>query len=204
MQYWPFWLGGAALGGISVLMWWLDARLLGVSGQVTRIVDALDAHPLEPHSSTALEVNEIEVATSRAAETHARVGAGLHALGRADDGGAHGDPLRRSPQGPAMRAAFLAAIVVGAFVASLATDQFGWRESFGPVFEGFVGTGAGSWLLLLGGGVMVGFGTRMSGGCTSGHGLSGCGRLQPGSLVGTATFLGTAVVFSLLLRGLQG
>ena len=54
-------------------------------------------------------------------------------------------------------------------------------------------------LLLVGAGVMVGFGTRMAGGCSSGHGLSGCSRLQPGSLLGTAAFFGAAVAVSFLL-----
>ena len=53
--------------------------------------------------------------------------------------------------------------------------------------------------LLFAGGVLVGFGTRLAGGCSSGHGLSGCGRLQPVSLVATAVFFGAAVAVSFLL-----
>jgi uncharacterized membrane protein YedE/YeeE len=49
------------------------------------------------------------------------------------------------------------------------------------------------------GGVLVGFGTRLAGGCSSGHGLSGCGRLRPVSIVATAVFFGTAVGVSFLL-----
>lgn len=49
------------------------------------------------------------------------------------------------------------------------------------------------------GGILVGFGTRLAGGCSSGHGLSGCGRLRPVSLVATAVFFGTAVAVSFLL-----
>jgi uncharacterized membrane protein YedE/YeeE len=49
------------------------------------------------------------------------------------------------------------------------------------------------------GGVLVGFGTRLAGGCSSGHGLSGCGRLQPVSIVATAVFFGTAALVSFLL-----
>ena len=48
-------------------------------------------------------------------------------------------------------------------------------------------------------GVLVGFGTRLAGGCSSGHGLSGCGRMRPVSLVATAVFFGTAVAVSFLL-----
>jgi uncharacterized membrane protein YedE/YeeE len=53
--------------------------------------------------------------------------------------------------------------------------------------------------LLFAGGVLVGFGTRLAGGCSSGHGLSGCGRLRPVSILATAVFFGTAVFVSFLL-----
>jgi uncharacterized membrane protein YedE/YeeE len=53
--------------------------------------------------------------------------------------------------------------------------------------------------VLFAGGVLVGFGTRLAGGCSSGHGLSGCGRLRPVSLLATAVFFGTAAVVSFLL-----
>ena len=46
---------------------------------------------------------------------------------------------------------------------------------------------------------MVGFGTRMSGGCSSGHGLTGCSRLHPVSLVATAVFFAAAAAVSTLL-----
>ena len=76
--------------------------------------------------------------------------------------------------------------------------QLRWVSIYAQSLDGLGGTGAVSFAILLGGGVLVGFGTRMAGGCTSGHGLSGCSRLQPGSLVATATFLGTAIGVSLL------
>lgn len=48
--------------------------------------------------------------------------------------------------------------------------------------------------LLIIAGLLVGFGTRMGNGCTSGHGVSGVARLSIRSIVATLTFLGTAVV----------
>ena len=59
-----------------------------------------------------------------------------------------------------------------------------------------------SYTVLLLGGVLIGWGTRMSGGCTSGHGLCGVSRAQPGSLVATCAFFGTGIVVSLLLEAL--
>ena len=49
------------------------------------------------------------------------------------------------------------------------------------------------------GGFLVGFGARMAGGCTMGHGLSGCGRLQPVSFAATASFFGAAIAVSIAL-----
>ena len=46
-----------------------------------------------------------------------------------------------------------------------------------------------SLFLLIGGGALVGFGTRISGGCTSGHGISGIGRFSLRSIIATITFM---------------
>ena len=46
--------------------------------------------------------------------------------------------------------------------------------------------------LLLAAGVLVGFGTRVGGGCTSGHGVSGLARLSGRSLVATLVFMASA------------
>jgi uncharacterized protein len=58
------------------------------------------------------------------------------------------------------------------------------------------------WWRLLGGGVLVGIGTRLGKGCTSGHGVCGVGSLSNTSLVNVATFLvfaiGTAQLIQIL------
>ena len=43
--------------------------------------------------------------------------------------------------------------------------------------------------LLIGGGALVGFGTRLSSGCTSGHGISGISRFSLRSITATITFM---------------
>ncbi len=58
--------------------------------------------------------------------------------------------------------------------------------------------------LLASAGAMIGFGARMAGGCTSGHGLCGIGMGSPSSFVSAGTFFGTAVAVSLLLRAWAG
>ena len=46
-----------------------------------------------------------------------------------------------------------------------------------------------SLFLLIGGGTLVGFGTRLSSGCTSGHGISGISRFSLRSILATMTFM---------------
>ena len=46
-----------------------------------------------------------------------------------------------------------------------------------------------SLFLLIGGGMLVGFGTRLSSGCTSGHGISGISRFSLRSILATMTFM---------------
>ena len=46
-----------------------------------------------------------------------------------------------------------------------------------------------SFILLIFAGLLVGIGTRISGGCTSGHGISGIGRFSLRSIVATMTFM---------------
>jgi uncharacterized protein len=57
-------------------------------------------------------------------------------------------------------------------------------------------------VLLLAAGVLIGYGSKTAGGCTSGNGLSGTSMLSPASLVATATFFGTAIAVSFLIEAL--
>ena len=59
------------------------------------------------------------------------------------------------------------------------------------------------WSMLLGG-LLVGLGTRMGNGCTSGHGVCGLGRLSFRSLVAVLTFMITAIVTVWITRHLLG
>ncbi len=51
-------------------------------------------------------------------------------------------------------------------------------------------------------GLLVGFGTRMGGGCTSGHGVCGVSRLSKRSLVATGMFMASAVLVVFVMRHL--
>jgi len=53
-------------------------------------------------------------------------------------------------------------------------------------------------------GLLVGFGTRLGSGCTSGHGVCGISRASPRSMVATATFIATGVLTVLVVRHVFG
>jgi uncharacterized membrane protein YedE/YeeE len=55
-------------------------------------------------------------------------------------------------------------------------------------------------LVLVAAGLLVGWGTRQGGGCTSGHGVCGLGRMAPRSLVAVLVFMAAGVFTASLLR----
>jgi uncharacterized membrane protein YedE/YeeE len=59
-----------------------------------------------------------------------------------------------------------------------------------------------SWMQLTIAGLLVGFGTRLGSGCTSGHGICGLSRLSPRSLVATLTFMSAGFVTVYVVRHL--
>jgi hypothetical protein len=95
--------------------------------------------------------------------------------------------------------AFLAALTLGGSVVAIASGHWQWHPDLGDVHRHLFGTRAAGVLLFIGG-VLVGFGTQMAGGCTSGHGLNGVSRLVPASLLATGLFLGVAVIVSFLIE----
>jgi uncharacterized membrane protein YedE/YeeE len=96
-------------------------------------------------------------------------------------------------------------------------DDKSWRVAFlaglilAPVLAGLIGYGMAqpalpsSWIVIAVGGLLVGFGTRLGGGCTSGHGICGIARLSPRSIAATIVFIVMAVVTVAITRhGLGG
>lgn len=53
-------------------------------------------------------------------------------------------------------------------------------------------------------GLLVGFGTRLGNGCTSGHGVCGLARMSPRSLVAVVTFMTTGVITAVVVGNLMG
>ena len=62
----------------------------------------------------------------------------------------------------------------------------------------------GSYITVVIGGLLVGFGTRLGSGCTSGHGICGIARLSPRSIVATGVFMVAAIVVVALTHHVFG
>lgn len=94
--------------------------------------------------------------------------------------------------------------------------DWGWRIAFlaglwaagallSPSFpDAFRTAGVPSTAWLVAAGALVGFGTRLGNGCTSGHGVCGVARLSRRSIVATLTFMLTAMVSTFVLRHVLG
>lgn len=92
----------------------------------------------------------------------------------------HGDP------GPtAWRVAFLVGLVLPALVVGIGAPQF---------------AGGLAWLGVSG--LLVGYGTQLGSGCTSGHGVCGLANLSPRSMTATLVFMGTGVLTVFIVRHL--
>ena len=86
--------------------------------------------------------------------------------------------------------------VAGAFIIGLPLGALLFQLAFGPMEIRY----PSSMLTLIVGGTIVGFGTRLGSGCTSGHGVCGVSRLSPRSLLATALFIGSGIVTVALMN----
>lgn len=93
-------------------------------------------------------------------------------------------------RGAATDAAFVVGLLLGPMAYSLAAGH-------APV-----STVTASTATLAVAGLLVGFGSRMGSGCTSGHGVLGLARLSPRSVAAVATFLAAGVLTVTLVRNL--
>ena len=110
--------------------------------------------------------------------------AGVSGIAARATGLADGDMAKTSAWG------FLVGLPLGAAVIALATD---WQPAqFAP------------WPVMILAGLIVGIGTRIGSGCTSGHGVCGVSRFSQRSMVATATFIAAGVATVALMSHLGG
>ena len=198
MEYWPFWASGLALAAVAVGHALLTQRLMAVSGRFTALVNRLR----HPGSERELEMTEAELVAAVAQATRETYGDA--AVGAPEPLQAAERSLQLNPQSTSTHVIFFVALIAGGLISALLAGfeppTASLRsEAFSEVF----GSGPLAWLVLVAGGVLVGFGTRMAGGCTSGHGLCGVSRLQPGSLLATLAFFGSGIATALLIGVLR-
>jgi uncharacterized protein len=110
--------------------------------------------------------------------------------------------LEREP--PTWRVVFLLGVVIGGALSELASGAWAPTLAYG-MFTSSIGPllGAGG-VALFAAGTLIGFGARLGGGCTSGHGMCGVAFGSPASVVCTMTFMGMAVLVAHLLAALAG
>ena len=101
--------------------------------------------------------------------------------------------------------------IVGGLLQRYKAGDLAWRVAFvlglvvAPVlYRLFAGLPESridaGWAMLVVAGVLVGFGSRLGSGCTSGHGVCGLSRLSPRSLAATATFMVAGFITVFLVR----
>ena len=102
---------------------------------------------------------------------------------------------------------FLGGILLGGIVSGILARTFSATSlAFNFDYAGFDALWKLSPLakaaVLFGGGILVGFGTRMGGGCTSGHAIMGAPGLQKSSIIAMCVFMGVGIAVTFLLNAL--
>jgi len=101
------------------------------------------------------------------------------------------------------KAWFVVGLVGGGGLFTLLTGGDARFHGYGWLTHAFTGSArplVGVFLVVAG--VLIGFGAKTARGCTSGNGLSGCSMASPASLTATATFMGTAIAASFVIKAL--
>jgi Predicted transporter component len=197
-NYWPWWAGALGLALATINYTLATDRSFGVSGAWDRVLHWRKERELQRQRA------QDDIDQRSLVEALAAISPGSPAPSsptskheRPENPPVH-QPPRPAPL--ASQVALLLSILIGGFVAAVAAGRFELRLDMGAGFSELVTDNS---MIMVGvlflGGLLVGFGTRLAGGCSSGHGLHGCGRLCPVSIVATAVFFGTAVLVSFLL-----
>ncbi|GGU67251.1 hypothetical protein GCM10010211_35610 [Streptomyces albospinus] len=211
--YWPWWAGAIGLALVTINHTLITDRSLGVSAAWDRVLHWRRERRLERMDEEFTDDQALAEALAAATAEHFGTGTDASNVPQVPYG--ESQPLEADAESTASerpaatsvrpaplvtQAALLMSIFLGGFIAAVTSGRFHLRYDMGPGFRNLVTADPTTMIaVLFVGGVLVGFGTRLAGGCSSGHGLSGCGRLRPVSIVATAVFFGTAVAVSFLL-----
>lgn len=110
--------------------------------------------------------------------------------------------FRDNPPKVGWELALVFAVIIGAFLAALTGNELTgrllpemWQDRFGS------SSGMLRILVALAGGILMAFGARMAGGCTSGHGISGTLQLSIGSWISAICFFVGGIAAAMLMFG---
>lgn len=195
----PWGIAAALLGAVTVGHWLAVRRPLGVSGVLGRFAALAEERRAEREAAAVRRNAAALEAALLAATTDAAEAGDLRAPAEAEPARRAREPAPVPPL--SAHAVFLAALAAGGLLARVLSGGLTLEAGLPGALVARLGAG-GATLALAAGGALVGFGTAACGGCSAGHGLTGCARLSPGSLAATATFFGAAVATSFLLGGL--
>lgn len=201
--YWPWWVGALALGLIAPTFWRVTGAPFGVSGSWDKLAHCRREHTRSLQEAQVRTASPDRIADAVMAETLAEFGPeAINSV--AVDPTTSAPVVAQQPRLPLLaHLVFIAMIALGGVFAAMASDRFHLSFDLGPVHRRLFGDGIVMWIVLFMGGVITGFGARLGGGCTSGHGLTGLSCLQFGSIVSTACFFGTAIAVSFALEALR-
>jgi hypothetical protein len=204
-EFLPWWATSILLAFITLGFYLANNRTLGVSGSWTRIVQfKSDKDFAEAQSSLTERPKMFEDALMAATIEHfgeAEVARFLESR--------HQQVPRSEENRPMVEVkrihwtvhlAFLCSLILGGLIGAAIRGDIGIQMDMGSVHADLFGEGFAYLMTLFIGGALVGFGTQLAGGCTSGHGLSGASRLVPASLVATLSFFSAAVIFSMAIH----
>ena len=202
-SYWPWWLGAIILGSIVFMFWFVVRIPMSGSSSWQRLVGWREEMARQNIEKEIHNASTADVMQAMMAETIAEFGE--DSIDQMAAGASVEEKISMANDIPKRapwhaHITFLLRMMVGGLVASFTTGEFELQMNMGSDYARYFGDGWHVWVILVFGGILIGFGTRMAGGCTIGHGLSGLSRLQVGSLLGTASFMGGAIVVSILVE----
>ena len=206
--YLPWWATAISLAVITLGFYFANNKTLGVSGSWTRVVQWKNDKALDEASASFVKRPKLFEDALMAAtiadfgqDEVTRFLESRHQPGQA--------PAVDRVQGPEVIAkrihwtvhlVFLCALILGGVIGAMIRGDIGIQMNMGSVHAELFGTGFAFFITMFVGGALVGFGTQLAGGCTSGHGLSGVSRLVPASLIATMTCFGAAIIFSMAIQ----
>ncbi len=206
LGYWPWWGGSLGLLGVSVAYFLATARTLGVSGSYDRVLRGRKASTLSEETERLLS-DRAALDAALLAATKEEFGDDFKLPGTSQSREVAALAVDKGSARPRIwlhwdhHLSLLVGLLLGGTIATAVAGPWRLHLSLEPEYVRCLGDGWHGWLALFVGGLLSGFGARMAGGCTSGHGLSGCSRLHPASLIATIAFFGVGVVTSLVLSG---